>query len=134
MRLFDAFAFGYFSMRGGAMTAFFMTKSEPVVELASLLEAAPAPSPFLDARLRAWAGLRAAEAPTSGLDAADAFCQLISPGTTWVLKGNTGESSATITGVGPIPCTVLFTGRGTRPALALLAAFVRACDGARERC
>jgi hypothetical protein len=114
------------------MTAIFMTSSEAATKLASLLEAAPAPSPFLDSRLRAWAGPRAVEAPTSGLDAADAFCQLLVPGTTWVLKGNAGESSATISGLGSTPCTVLFTARGARPALALLAAFVRACDGAQE--
>lgn len=103
-----------------------MPSTDPIADLAALIEAAPGPSPYLDARLRTWAGLPAVAMPTDGLDTADAFCQAVAPGTTWALSGTTGHHTASITTLGDRLCTVLFSGRGCRPGLALLAAFVRA--------
>jgi hypothetical protein len=100
-----------------------------ILNLPTLLEAAGAPSPFLDARLRAWGGLPAGTAPTSSMEAADAFCQTVAPGTTWVLKGSAEEGIASITSLGGAALIVLFTARAGLPGLALLAAFVRACEG-----
>lgn len=100
-----------------------------LLSLPSLIEAAAGPSPFLDARLCAWAGLPAGSSPTASMEAADTFCQAVSPDTTWVMKGSDRESVASITSLGGAGVTVLYTGRAGRPALALLAAFVRAVEG-----
>src|SRR5689334_3462738 len=91
-----------------------------VLNLPGLLEAAGGPSPFLDARLRAWAGLPAGSAPTASMEAADAFCQMVAPGTTWVMRGSVDESVASITSLGGAALTTLFTARARLPGLALL--------------
>lgn len=90
---------------------------------AALLEASTVPSTLLGSRLLRWAGQSRSGAPTASLEAADAFCQAIAPGTTWTLLGGRGESAATITAIDGRVCCV--SARGAAPALALLAAFVR---------
>jgi hypothetical protein len=92
--------------------------------LAALIESSAGPSPLLDARLLRWGAQSRPGVPTASLEAADAFCQAVAPGTAWTLLGGNGESTGTITAISGRVCCV--AGHGASPALALLAAFVRA--------
>lgn len=92
--------------------------------LAALIEVSPGPSPLLDAQLLQWAGIKAPGAPTASLEGAGNFVQEVAPGTTWTLLGGLRECIATISTEDGLP-----TGHGARgatPALALLAALMRA--------
>ena len=100
-----------------------MLTSDPA-RLAAMLEASSGPSALLDAQLVQWAGTIVPPAPTTSLDAADAFCQAVAPGVTWTMNGGIAESTATITTPEGIPCC--HGARGATPALALLAALLRA--------
>jgi hypothetical protein len=92
--------------------------------LASLLEASPGPSPLLDAQLLHWAGIKSPGAPTASIEAADPFVQAVAPGATWTVLGGAGECTATMTALDGMPCC--HSARGATPALALLAALLRA--------
>src|SRR6476469_11073868 len=101
-----------------------MDRRHDTQRLLTFLEASPGVSPLLDAQLLHWAGYKAPGSPTASLEAADAFLQHVAPGTTWTLLGGVGECTATITTRDGVPCC--HAARGATPALALLAAFMRA--------
>jgi hypothetical protein len=99
--------------------------------LASLLSAAPQPSAFLDACLRAWADWPGGGRPTASLEAAIALQEKVAPDALWSLAGQAALSSATLLRLRGRVCCVRC--EGATPALALLAALVTAVEGPRAR-
>ena len=91
--------------------------------LAALLEASTGPSPLLDAQLLHWAGIKAPGGPTASMKSAGDFVLEVVPAATWTVLGDMGEFVGTIM-VDGLPAG--HGARGATPALALLAALMRA--------
>ena len=74
-----------------------------------------------------WAQRSTPVAPTSSIAAAIALVDDVAPGTLWTLLGKADGVTATITSIGGQ--VVCVSADGAAPALALLAAAVKAADG-----
>jgi hypothetical protein len=96
------------------------------VDLAAILESSSEPSELLDSMLDFWGEQSSFSAPTRSLEAAISFVDAIAKGTLWTLAMRPARLSATITSLGEQVMCV--SAEGSTPALALLAAFVRAKD------
>lgn len=105
------------------MPSFAMTP----MRLVGLLASSPSPSAHLDALLVSWNGGAAHAAPTSSIEAADAFCTARFPRLTYIARIVADRvPRVTVMSLDDRPCCV--SASGSTQALALLSAFVAAVE------